>query len=222
MTTQLSSNATLDALALARQLANHAERLGVEINPGNARAAFSHLGALLADCVLQAGLNYQTVVKARVQRIVIHFPEAAKLSGVRSIIDAGMASDFLSWNHDVKIQRFVQLVCLFEGEGVEVTSDLKSWLVCAGSRDRLLNLHGIGPKTYDYMCCLAGIDCIAIDRHIRTFAYEAGVPVNSYDSLKAVVSYAADLLGLSRRDFDAWIWSVVSQRARRQYQLELM
>jgi endonuclease III len=34
------------------------------------------------------------------------------------------------------------------------------------ARQILLGLQGIGPKTCDYLGCLVGIDCIAIDRHI--------------------------------------------------------
>jgi endonuclease III-like uncharacterized protein len=90
--------------------------------------------------------------------------------------------------------------------------ELKLWLVQDEARENLLSLQGIGPKTYDYLCCLVGIDCIAVDRHVRTFANEAGVYINDYDRLKSVVSYAADLLGMTRRDFDAWIWKTISAR----------
>jgi hypothetical protein len=41
---------------------------------------------------------------------------------------------------------------------------------------------------------------------VKTFANEAGVPICDYEELRVIVSYAADLLGLPRRDFDAWIW----------------
>ena len=83
---------------------------------------------------------------------------------------------------------------------------MREWLKDAPSRDRLLSLHGVGPKTYDYVCCLVGIDRIAVDRHVKSFASEAGVTITGYDDLQVVVSYAAYLLGLPRREFDAWIW----------------
>jgi endonuclease III len=104
---------------------------------------------------------------------------------------------------------------------IGTTNELKLWLNRSDARDHLLSLHGIGPKTYDYLCCLVGIDCIAVDRHVRTFANEAGVAITDYDQLKSVVSYAADLLGMSRRDFDAWIWRTVSARNMFDRQLSL-
>jgi hypothetical protein len=79
-------------------------------------------------------------------------------------------------------------------------------------REKLRSIRGIGPKTVDYLCGLLGLDFIAVDRHIRTFASDAGVTVADYEFLQIVVSYAADLLGVSRRHFDASIWTYVSNQ----------
>lgn len=214
----MSSDPVLQTLSSARQIADHAHRVGIAVRATNPRPSSAHVGAVLADCILQAGLNYRTVVKARIDRIVINFPEASRLSGVRKIIESGRIGEFLLWHHPTKITRFLDLVRFLNIDGVDDVSDLRSWLVQTGARNRLLSLHGIGPKTYDYLCCLTGVDCIAVDRHIRTFAEEAGVLIDDYDRLKAVVSYAADLLGISRRDFDACIWEEVSRRAQRSFQ----
>ncbi len=176
---------------------------------------------MLADCSLQAGLNYRTVVWPRVQRIQINYPLAAKLSGVKAIVEDGQTADFLAWKHPEKLSRFAGLVALLDSDAVETISDVREWLKRARSRDRLLSVHGIGPKTYDYMCCMVGIDRIAVDRHVKSFASDAGVGVNDYEDLQAVVSYAADLLGLPRRDFDAWIWQLQARETKQERQLDL-
>jgi endonuclease III len=79
------------------------------------------------------------------------------------------------------------LLCV---DDVEKVSDLRDWLMRTSARDRMLSLHGVGPKTFDYLCCLVGIDRIAVDRHVISFASEAGVSTGHYDDLQAVVSYA--------------------------------
>jgi hypothetical protein len=56
-----------------------------------------------------------------------------------------------------------------------------------------------------------GLYVVAVARHVKFFAREAGVELANYDLLQLVFSNAADLLGSSRRDFDAWIWATVSQ-----------
>ena len=77
-------------------------------------------------------------------------------------------------------------------------------------------MKGIGPKTVDYLACLVGADCIAVDRHIRGFAEAAGLENNGYEYLRQVFSFAADLLDVSRREFDARIWHYQSIKVRRQ------
>jgi hypothetical protein len=203
----------LEHLRLARRIADHADRLGIRSFPAISAAPFGHLGAVLADSVLQAGLNYRTVVRRRVERIQSQFPEAAVLSGIMAVVEREGAGYLLLWNHPTKVERFLSLASLLSGHGIETTDELAHWLRLRDSRDCLLELNGIGPKTCDYLCCLVGIDCVAIDRHVRAFAFEAGVRAGDYDSLKLAVSYAADLLGIDRRDFDSWIWRTISDRA---------
>src|SRR5438270_9800289 len=101
-----------------------------------------------------------------VERIRRTYPEAATVSGVKDIVEQGRANEFLDWRHPAKITRFVQFVAILNSDGVECARDLRRWLRGCGARNRLLRLHGIGPKTYDYICCLVGMDCIAVDRHV--------------------------------------------------------
>ena len=217
----MPSAAVLESLSRARAIANYAERQGVSLSAISRRPSTSHMGAALADAILQSGLNYHAVVRPRVDRILTVYPEAAIVSGLRNILKGRGASEFLNWRHSTKITRFVCLVALLEADGVECVVDLRSWLGRRCARDQLLELHGIGPKTYDYICCLVGMDHIAVDRHVKTFANEAGVLISAYDELQVAVSFAADLLGLARRDFDAWIWHRFSRPMTSPAQYEL-
>lgn len=212
MTATDRSLAALNNLTLGRRIADYAQSLGIECARCDYRFVFDHLGAALADCVLQAGLNYQAVVRARVERIIISFPETATLAGTVELIERGTVGDFLLWKHSEKIERFVRLVRLLERHEINDTYSLRGWLYRDEYRECLLALPGIGPKTVDYLCCLVGMDCIAVDRHVKIFVKEAGVDVKGYDETKCVVSYAADLLDVPRREFDSWIWGHVSQR----------
>lgn len=202
----------LQNLSSARRIADYADRLGVFNSDIDDRPVQSHVGAILADAILQAGMNYRSVVRVRVERIFGEYPQAATLSGVMSLIENDAASAFLSWNHPEKVRRFVVLAQFLAMQRVETADDMRVWLVQKAARQGLLDLSGVGPKTYDYLCGLVGIDSVAIDRHVRVFAAEAGVVADDYDVLKIAVSFAADLLGVSRRGFDSWIWRTVSSR----------
>lgn len=200
----------LSELSSARLVVQLAHEKGVVCNNLSHREPIYHVGAILADAALQAGLNYRAVVKIRVDRIVHEFPEAATLSGMFHAISSIGVAEFLRWNHHTKVSRFVCLAELLRSENVDDFHQLRAWLQNPTCREKLRMIHGVGPKTVDYLCGLVGLDFIAVDRHIRTFASDAGVTEEDYDFLRTVISYAADLLGVSRRQFDASIWTYVS------------
>ena len=212
----------LEELTYARRIADYADRLGIHHVPVKPRVASDHLGAVLADAILQAGVSYRTVVRTRIDRIHSRFPEAATLPGLIMILEQQGAAHFLLWRHPIKTLRFESLTQLLATQGIGTILELNCWLNRSDTRQHLLGVHGIGPKTCDYLSCLVGIDCIAVDRHIRTFASDAGVTISDYERLKSVVSYAADLLGMARRDFDAWIWKTTSVRNTSVHQLSLI
>jgi hypothetical protein len=157
--------------------------------------------------VLQAGLSYRSVVMPRVARILMEFPDADCVSALICLVKKGNTAHLLDWQHPTKVERFERLVDFLHRSEVDTTDDirtvLKSDMFCAN----LQSLNGVGPKTTDYMACLVGIDSIAVDRHIRSFAVRAGVTNDAYDFLKGAFCFAADLLSISRREFDAWVWS---------------
>jgi hypothetical protein len=205
-----SESDVLSALSSARLVVQLAQEKGVVRHNPAYREPLYHVGAILADAALQAGLNYRTVVKVRIDRIVRDFPEAATLSGTFKAIAFIGVAEFLQWHHHTKASRFVCLAELLRKEGIDDFHELRTWLQNPSCRDKLRAIHGVGPKSVDYLCGLTGLDFIAVDRHIRKFVSDAGVKAADYHFLQMVVSYAADLLGVSRRDFDASIWTYVS------------
>lgn len=111
-----------------------------------------------------------------------------------------------------KAQAFSELALYFDQHHVETPDDLRSRFNQRDFRYGLLGISGIGSKTADYLGCLTGVDVVAVDRHIQSFARDSGLEINDYESLQAVFSCAADLLEFSRRDFDLWVWTMVSSR----------
>lgn len=203
----------------ARQVADFASNEGVPSASGARRPDYGHAGAVLADSILQAGLNYRAVVLPRVERILRSFPDIHTISTLLPLVERGRSSDFLDWQHPVKISRFDQLVRFMHREGLDTTADIREALESARFISDLQSLSGVGPKTVDYMCCLVGIESIAVDRHIKTFAAKAGLRESDYDFLKLSFCFAADLLSISRREFDAWVWSRESGAVRTQLDL---
>ncbi|NOI94336.1 MULTISPECIES: hypothetical protein [Vibrio] len=200
----------VDILKSARQLADYAIELGVSQEERVHRPVYDHMGAILADSILQAGLNYASVVKPRVEFILNSHSEKRTSSTLIEMIDNQQTADFLNWSHTTKINRFESIVRFMYSNDVNTSADLREKLELDSFGVELLELDGVGPKTVDYMKCLVGIDSVAVDRHIRTFAQEAGIVQKDYEFLHKSFCSAADLLSISRRSFDSWVWSTLA------------
>lgn len=213
------NSSAIEVLLVARRIANHAKDEGALRAEKHPRAVCEHLGAVLADSVLQAGLNYTTVVRPRVQAILRAHPNRYTISSLVSLIQDGKTGAFLNWRHHEKVNRFEALVIFLQKWSVEDVQDLRAALASDAFCNAVQTINGIGPKTVDYMACLVGIDSIAVDRHVRTFAKAVGVESDDYHFLRKSFCCAADLLSLPRREFDAWLWRRVAAPAQVQLPL---
>ncbi len=210
-----------DALCAARCVADRVVSENLLERHATFRPIYHHMGAVLADSVLQAGLNYTKVVKPRIESILKTFPHAATINVLIDVIAIEGSPKFLQWEHFEKVSRFDGLVAFVADAQIESTDDLGAALRDDGFRADIRQVKGVGPKTVDYMACLVGVDCIAVDRHIKGFAESAGLENDGYDYLRDVFSYAADLLSISRREFDAQIWHYQSMKTRKQLQFDI-
>lgn len=216
-----AGRAAIEVLLAARRIADHAKDEGALGQQQAPRETCKHLGAILADSVLQAGLNYATVVRPRVLNILQNHPEADTLSALAKLIQKRRTAEFLDWRHHEKVTRFENLVAFLQNWKVEDTQDLRARLSTAHFCAELQTVNGVGPKTVDYMACLVGIDSIAVDRHVRNFAKTVGVENNDYHFLRRSFCYAADLLELPRREFDAWLWRRATASSQKQLSLAI-
>jgi hypothetical protein len=168
------------------------------------------MGALLVDAVLQAGLNYRTVVVPRVNRVLQQFPNAVTTLAFKDVLDQSGAANVLQWAHPEKPRRLCELTVFLIDNAVFTTTAFRAWLLTDTSST---HLAGIGPKTIDYLKMLCGIDSIAVDRHIQTFVSRAGVRCSDYDVVKQIVERAADVLGVARSELDRAIWDYESNNS---------
>ena len=210
MSTRSLGDSARSVLLAARRIADYAMDEGAAVNRHSARAVCEHMGAVVADSVLQAGLNYSTIVRPRVLNIMNSYPELTTVSSLRALVGRQETHEFLNWRHNEKVTRFENLVEFLWRRGVEYAADLREQLALGEFCEAVQRINGIGPKTVDYMACLVGVESIAIDRHVRAFARSAGVENDDYSFLKNSFCCAADLLELPRREFDAWLWQRAS------------
>lgn len=178
-----------------------------------------HIGALFTDAILQAGVNYRSVVRPRVESVLIRFPKANTVSAFSNVLDNYGISKVLNWNNAEKIRRMHDLVSFCKFHSIETALELTAFLNDKNGEEKLKEINGIGDKTCDYMKRLLGFDTVAVDRHIREFLLDADILYDDYFDIKEVVEYAADFMEMSRRELDYSIWSYMSRKEQKEVQL---
>jgi hypothetical protein len=174
---------------------------------------YNHIGATVADAVLQANMRYKTHVKPRVNRILTLYPDARTTSSVLHLLKSIPATEYLSWRGKDRAERFSRVLDLFAAEGIETEADLRKWLSQESNLLKLRSIKGIGPKTIDYFKILVGVSTSAIDRHLLNFLKLAGLTPCGYLEARAIINATADILSVDRAHFDHSIWQFMSKRA---------
>jgi hypothetical protein len=171
---------------------------------------YSHMGATIVDSILQAGLNYRSVVEPRVVRVIQVWPDARTTSAfLDHIANYGLDPVLAPWTGDVKPDRIKALASFLKEHGIEDEAALRSWLENnPQARQLVLSISGVGNKTFDYISSLVGVETTAIDVHLRRFVVDAGVDATkgSYDQVQALLRDVADELQVSERSLDRAIW----------------
>ena len=173
---------------------------------------YHHLGATIADAVLQANMKYETHVRPRIRRIRTMFPVAATLSGLKKTLMEKTTSGFLDWGGMDRVKRFDDIVDLFSSEYIETEDNLRGWLLNERNLAKLAMIKGIGPKTIDYFKILIGIQTCAIDRRLLDFLKQAGIEVSNYDEAKATINLTADTMGVQQSYLDHSIWEYIGKQ----------
>lgn len=173
--------------------------------------AYTHIGALLVDAGLQAAIDYEAVVAPRVKRVLERWPDATTTDLFLRRVEAEGLRDVLDWRDETKLARVLGLATLLKSEGVQTVSDLGVWIERSGSRQKLLDVRGIGPKTADYIANMAGQPVLAVDRHVRTFVTAAGVDTTRYNDVHELLAAVADNVGVNLGALDRAIWQQVSR-----------
>jgi hypothetical protein len=161
---------TMSEEGLVTKLAYFLASLGqLERRPatGRASADYDHMGAKLTDAVLQSGINYENVVRPRVDRVFRDFPSGSTTSGFRAVLQKHGAATVLDLKGGRKLRTIVELTdCLADGS-IETPASLRVWLGSTENVKRLHAVYGVGPKTTSFMKLLVGLDAIAVDVHVR-------------------------------------------------------
>jgi hypothetical protein len=174
-------------------------------------ARYDHMGALLADVALQAGLNYTSVVLPRVQRVAQDYPHARRTTDVVDLLARVPANEILRWNGDDKLTRYRSLVQVCDLHRANTVEDLREFSSTSHGREAFLAIRGIGRKSFDYLRLLCGSVTFPMDRHFLRFLRIAGVDVHAYDydASQEFLSIACRELKLQPEPVERGLWHLL-------------
>jgi endonuclease III len=191
------------------KLANHV-RSTLGEGPFIRAGGWHHMGAVICDAVLQQARHYERWVLPRVKELQSAWPDARTVTRFRARAAEGELSAVLRTTNRRKLAAIVAITDLLAASGVETRDALRAWLKEDTSRSALLAVHGVGPKTVDYLGSLVGGSHVAVDVHLRAFARQAGVGATTYHGLRRVYEAAADRLGHDRGGLEHAVWNHMS------------
>jgi hypothetical protein len=167
-----------------------------------------HMGATIIDCLLQRGVNYDSVVLPRVEGLAADHPEAATTSGFSDLMGRIDLATLIDFRGEYALGPVRELTALLVANGIESEEELRLWLEDADNRVALSRLSGIGLKTGEFIRLRCGApDAIAIDRWILRLFESAHVDTRGYWQQHAVLTETAELLGVTPAVLEESVWS---------------
>ena len=196
--------------AEAKKLVNYINSLGLEIP--RRKPPHKHVGAIIADAVLQIGHEYNKQVKNRIAHLRKRYPKAATISGlVQSLKTTGAQELLNGWKGEKEHKRLYDHANFFNGLGINTFRELRIWLKDEKNRDSLITKGlGIRDRTADYYRVLVGLpDAVKVDSHVEKILTDAGIDaaMYKYEELRTIVQLAAKQLGKRPIDLDSAIWN---------------
>jgi endonuclease III len=201
-----------DAQQEIEKVANYVKLVQPSFYPYRKRLPYNHMGATITDAILQAGLNYKSVVYPRVYELFSKYSLYTSTTDFIILFQTIPLIDLINWKNSDKPVRIENLTWFLFNEKVESEKDFSEWIMLTTNMEKLSQINGIGPKTIDYLKMLVGIPSIPIDRHLFKFLERAGVKTEKYDHARYLYDEVSQALNINKEELDFNIWNLMSSR----------
>ena len=178
------------------------------------RKPYNNMVATLSDAILQAGMNYKTVVMPRISDILYRYSNFTSTCDFIILFQTVPIEQIIKWKNKKKQNTLCNLAWLLYNEGVNSEEDFRQWGRASENEEKLLALDGIGYKTVDYLKLLSGLETIPVDRHLFKFLKDSEIPITTYYDASYIFKSAAKELNIEERLLDKIIWDYMSSRKK--------
>jgi len=174
------------------------------------REPYNNMAATLSDAILQAGMNYKTVVMPRISNILYNYSDFISTCDFIILFQTIPIEQIIQWKNKKKQKTLCDLAWFLYNEGVNTEKDFGLWIKLSDNENKLLDVEGIGYKTIDYLKLLSGMESIPIDRHLFKFLKNSEIPINTYYEARDIFKFVAKELNIEESVLDKMIWDYMS------------
>ncbi len=175
---------------------------------------YDHMGAVVVDGILQAGLNYYTTVKPRVDLILQKYGDKKTTNDFIEICDEVGINALINFKGK-RPNWIVGLLGYLQENNIQTTDELRIWLKESENKKRFKKLDGIKDKTANYFQILTGDDdAVKIDVHLKRFLESAGYSAvaNNDEQSIDLIRKTAKILQITPAILDHSIWTYQSNK----------
>lgn len=180
------------------------------------RVPYYNMAATLTDAVLQAGMNYKSVVYPRISKILTKHADYKTTCDFIILFQTHPIEEIINWKNINKQNTICELAWFLYINNINDENQLAWWMQSNENQEILLKIKGVGYKTIDYLILLSGQQAIPIDRHMFQFLEMADVITRSYKEASTILKKAAEQLKLNESLLDKMIWSYMSENDHKQ------
>jgi len=188
----------------------------------NRYVATDYVSALL-ETVLDFRIHTTTVVRAMEHYNAYRWQELRTIEDLKACLarfpadqdgDTALALHLWGNRHWTRAHMLRGLTAFFDAQRIWSIETLREWAVGSDfKRDFAGRVKGLGPTVYRWLVMRLGVETVKPDTHLHCFVEHALGRTVSDDDVVAVVSAAANRLGMRAYELDSSIWEY--QTARR-------
>ena len=152
------------------------------------RTPYYNMAATLTDSVLQAGMNYKSVVYPRVYNILSKYSDYRTTCDFIILFQTIPIEEIIQWKNKRKQNTICNLALYLYNCNINTEEDLAEWILDDGQQ------------------------AIPIDRHMFQFLEIAGVLTADYKEASRILRKTASVLEVGESVLDKTIWNYMSQK----------
>jgi hypothetical protein len=169
---------------------------------------YTRMLPLVVDASLQAAINYERIVLPRVQHVVARYPWCVYTADAVELLRAVGVEEVLQWKGQAKQALFRDILQVLVDYDLASVAALADWITTDHARSTLLQINGLGSKTFDYIRLLCGQEAFPLDRHLARFLAIAGVDRQKLDHVRiqTLLTESCHQLGIDPRTTERRLW----------------